>query len=219
MFCSLFPICKVSTRGINPDLNRRGMGEKEAKEANQTLLIIGCWRRKFCVTAAKQFTPREISPGCGQHLRAPKPLAFPYWPLTPRQRCGRSAGAEPPPWCRPCAPRCGGRAGEPSPWCHFPAAGKPPGHGLAAKLLPEVWNHPATHNGRRQGVLQTLHGAGRGSQEIWALRTEMAQIQPRVAWCKLKVPCNDPEIGVKCWWTMFQILKTPFWHSRPNIKL
>lgn len=151
------------------------------------------------LSPAEQLTPREICPGWGWHLKAPKLLAFPNWPLTPHQRCGHSAGAEPPPSCRPCEPRCAAQGGGLSPSCRFPAAAKPPGHGLAAKPLPKVWNHPATHNGHCQRLPQTFHGLGRGRGEISALRTELAQIQPSATRCKLKAPCNDLETGINCW--------------------
>lgn len=50
IFCLLFSICKVSTGESNPDLNKKGMGKKEAKEANEMLFLITHYRRKLCVT-------------------------------------------------------------------------------------------------------------------------------------------------------------------------
>lgn len=69
-------------------------------------------------------------------------------PWTQRPRCGRSAGAGPRPWCRPCGQRCAGQADVPCPLYRSPAAGRPPGHGPAGGPPPKAWSRPANWKGR-----------------------------------------------------------------------
>lgn len=58
-------------------------------------------------------------------------------PWIPHLRCGRSAGAAPPLWCRPCGRRCAERVSAPYPSCHSPAAETPPDRDPAEELRPE----------------------------------------------------------------------------------
>lgn len=176
-FCLLFSICKVTMREINPDLNRKGMGEKEAKETNQMLFFIRCQRRKFCVTAAEQLAPREISPGCGEHLRASKLLVSPLtfdstsalWSFC-RSRAAALVSS-----LRAAMCRAGRRT---FPFVSFSSSRETTWSWPCCKATAKGVKPSCNTQRDRQRLLQTFHRAGRAGKEISALQMGLAHVQP-----------------------------------------